>query len=256
MGPLSRLARGLPGAWRGISNAAAPSRTDVAIVGAEGPAGAGGGNRARLAAPRHAARSCRPPQSSGRAAPSCRARAADPPRNSPPRRPRRRGRPQRACGGTAAGAPGPAGARGRPRPAGRAGRQKCAERRRGSGVRPGGRAPAAAASPGSARPRGPAGAARRGRRPGLGRPGPARPCLMRRPGPQPRGAAPRERPSAEFELLQTPQVQLFEEKPVVGGACRTEHPFPKVPGLGHSSGAGRGRAPPRRGPARAAAAGG
>lgn len=33
------------------------------------------------------------------------------------------------------------------------------------------------------------------------------------------------------------KVQLFEEKPVVGGACRTEYPFPKVPGLGHSSGA-------------------
>jgi hypothetical protein len=33
------------------------------------------------------------------------------------------------------------------------------------------------------------------------------------------------------------KVALFEEKGVVGGACRTEHPFPKVPGLGHSTGA-------------------
>ena len=32
------------------------------------------------------------------------------------------------------------------------------------------------------------------------------------------------------------QVQVFEEKPLVGGACRTEYPFPKVPGLGHSTG--------------------
>jgi hypothetical protein len=35
------------------------------------------------------------------------------------------------------------------------------------------------------------------------------------------------------------QVQVFEEKPIVGGACRTEYPFPKVPGLGHSTGAFR-----------------
>ena len=33
------------------------------------------------------------------------------------------------------------------------------------------------------------------------------------------------------------QVKVYEEKPVVGGACRTEHPFEKVPDLGHSSGA-------------------
>lgn len=33
------------------------------------------------------------------------------------------------------------------------------------------------------------------------------------------------------------QVEVFEEQPVVGGACRTEYPFPKVPGLGHSTGA-------------------
>jgi hypothetical protein len=33
------------------------------------------------------------------------------------------------------------------------------------------------------------------------------------------------------------QVEVFEEKSVVGGACRTEYPFPKVPGLGHSTGA-------------------
>lgn len=33
------------------------------------------------------------------------------------------------------------------------------------------------------------------------------------------------------------QVEVFEEKPIVGGACRTEYPFPKVPGLGHSTGA-------------------
>ena len=29
----------------------------------------------------------------------------------------------------------------------------------------------------------------------------------------------------------------MEEQPVVGGACRTEYPFSKAPGLGHSSGA-------------------
>lgn len=33
------------------------------------------------------------------------------------------------------------------------------------------------------------------------------------------------------------KVEVFEEKSVVGGACRTEYPFPKVPGLGHSTGA-------------------
>lgn len=31
-------------------------------------------------------------------------------------------------------------------------------------------------------------------------------------------------------------VEVFEEKPVVGGACRTEYPFAKVPGLGQSTG--------------------
>lgn len=33
------------------------------------------------------------------------------------------------------------------------------------------------------------------------------------------------------------QVELFEDKDVIGGACRTEYPFPRVPGLGHSTGA-------------------
>ncbi|GAB4817840.1 hypothetical protein N2152v2_004886 [Parachlorella kessleri] len=33
------------------------------------------------------------------------------------------------------------------------------------------------------------------------------------------------------------QVEVFEEKDVVGGACRTEYPFPKVPGLAQSTGA-------------------
>ncbi|KAF6257861.1 hypothetical protein COO60DRAFT_1522022, partial [Scenedesmus sp. NREL 46B-D3] len=33
------------------------------------------------------------------------------------------------------------------------------------------------------------------------------------------------------------QVEVFEEKSIVGGACRTEYPFAKVPGLGHSTGA-------------------
>src|SRR5687767_2197308 len=32
-------------------------------------------------------------------------------------------------------------------------------------------------------------------------------------------------------------VTVLEEKDVVGGAARTEHPFPKAPGLGASSGA-------------------
>ncbi|GBF99512.1 hypothetical protein Rsub_12290 [Raphidocelis subcapitata] len=32
------------------------------------------------------------------------------------------------------------------------------------------------------------------------------------------------------------RVDVFEAAPVVGGACRTEHPFQKVPGLGHSTG--------------------
>lgn len=33
------------------------------------------------------------------------------------------------------------------------------------------------------------------------------------------------------------QVHVFEDKPVVGGACRTEYPFAKAPGLGQSTGA-------------------
>jgi phytoene dehydrogenase-like protein len=33
------------------------------------------------------------------------------------------------------------------------------------------------------------------------------------------------------------QVHVLEEKVMVGGACRTEFPFPKVPGLGQSTGA-------------------
>ncbi len=32
------------------------------------------------------------------------------------------------------------------------------------------------------------------------------------------------------------QVTIFEEKDVVGGAAKTEYPFFKVPGLGHSTG--------------------
>lgn len=31
-------------------------------------------------------------------------------------------------------------------------------------------------------------------------------------------------------------VEVFEEKPVIGGACRSEYPFAKVPGLGQSTG--------------------
>ena len=30
---------------------------------------------------------------------------------------------------------------------------------------------------------------------------------------------------------------MFEEKDTVGGACKTEYPFPRVPGLGTSTGA-------------------
>lgn len=33
------------------------------------------------------------------------------------------------------------------------------------------------------------------------------------------------------------QVLVYEEQAMVGGACRTEYPFKKVPGLGHSTGA-------------------
>ena len=33
------------------------------------------------------------------------------------------------------------------------------------------------------------------------------------------------------------KVEVFEEQAMVGGACRTEYPFKKVPGLGHSTGA-------------------
>lgn len=36
--------------------------------------------------------------------------------------------------------------------------------------------------------------------------------------------------------LHISQVEVFEDKDIVGGACRTEYPFPKVPGLGHSTG--------------------
>lgn len=39
------------------------------------------------------------------------------------------------------------------------------------------------------------------------------------------------------ELVLFLQVQVFEEKAMVGGACRTEYPFPKAPGLGQSTGA-------------------
>lgn len=33
------------------------------------------------------------------------------------------------------------------------------------------------------------------------------------------------------------KVRVLEEKDMIGGACKTEYPFPKVPGLGHSTGA-------------------
>lgn len=33
------------------------------------------------------------------------------------------------------------------------------------------------------------------------------------------------------------QVEVLEEKPVIGGACKTEYPYSKVPGLGQSTGA-------------------
>ena len=33
------------------------------------------------------------------------------------------------------------------------------------------------------------------------------------------------------------QVRMFEEKDTVGGACKTEYPFSRVPGLGTSTGA-------------------
>ena len=33
------------------------------------------------------------------------------------------------------------------------------------------------------------------------------------------------------------KVCILEEQDMVGGACRTEQPFPKVPGLKHSTGA-------------------
>ena len=32
------------------------------------------------------------------------------------------------------------------------------------------------------------------------------------------------------------QVEVLEEKGVVGGACKTEYPFPKAPGLRQSTG--------------------
>ena len=34
-------------------------------------------------------------------------------------------------------------------------------------------------------------------------------------------------------------MRVFEEKEAVGGACKTEYPFPRVPGLGTSTGAPR-----------------
>ncbi len=37
--------------------------------------------------------------------------------------------------------------------------------------------------------------------------------------------------------LRQAQVRVFEEKEAVGGACKTEYPFPRVPGLGTSTGA-------------------
>lgn len=39
------------------------------------------------------------------------------------------------------------------------------------------------------------------------------------------------------QCLPTAQVRVFEEKDTVGGACKTEYPFPRVPGLGTSTGA-------------------
>jgi len=39
--------------------------------------------------------------------------------------------------------------------------------------------------------------------------------------------------------LSQAQVRVFEEKEAVGGACKTEYPFPRVPGLGTSTGAPR-----------------
>ena len=33
------------------------------------------------------------------------------------------------------------------------------------------------------------------------------------------------------------QVRVYEEKETIGGACKTEYPFPRVPGLGTSTGA-------------------
>lgn len=42
--------------------------------------------------------------------------------------------------------------------------------------------------------------------------------------------------TTSFCIMFMPQVDVFEEKEVVGGACRTEYPFTKVPGLGHSTG--------------------
>jgi hypothetical protein len=42
-----------------------------------------------------------------------------------------------------------------------------------------------------------------------------------------------------IHVLRGLQVHVFEEKSMVGGACRTEYPFRKVPGLGHSTGEAR-----------------
>ena len=34
------------------------------------------------------------------------------------------------------------------------------------------------------------------------------------------------------------QVHVLEQRDIIGGACRTEYPFTKVPGLGASTGEG------------------
>ena len=39
------------------------------------------------------------------------------------------------------------------------------------------------------------------------------------------------------QCVRDTQVRVFEEKDTVGGACKTEYPFPRVPGLGTSTGA-------------------
>ena len=53
---------------------------------------------------------------------------------------------------------------------------------------------------------------------------------------------------AVLALFPHTQVEVFEEQAMVGGACRTEYPFKKVPGLGHSTGEKKkGRRRRRRG---------